>query len=363
MLFLVPARKWFRRRIIQMNKFLLLTDYRNQFWLKTDYKEQSLDLELLKKEITDLGFIVEVKQFSEIDFKENNYNGQFVFYQSSQDPDLFYKSFIEDVLLGLKLQGAILLPDYQYLRAHHNKVFMEILRETCGTQSMKQLKSWYFGTYEEFVNNICFNPVQDYVFKLSTGDQSKNVVLLDNRQKFQNVPKKHSRSFNLYYWLIDKIKPYWKSKYPGYRRKSHHRKKFIIQEFIPGLTGDYKVLVFTDKKIYVLRRETRPSDFRASGSGRFTYSKAVPALLLDFSMEVFNSFSVPFISLDIAVSDNNFYLMEFQFVHFGTYTAEKAPFHFKRIDGKWEVIDQNVIIEAEFAQALHWFIQFRITKK
>ena len=233
-----------------MSNFLLLVDYRNQFWLKTDYKEQSVDVNLLATEIRSLGYAVSIRSFKQIDFSEDNYNGYYVFYQSSQYPDLFYKSYVEDILLGLKLQGAVLLPDIQYFRAHHNKVFMEILRSVGGNDYMKLLKSWHFGTYEDFKRNKILDEQKKYVFKLSTGDQSKNVVLLDSRRKFYAVPKKQSRSFNWYYWFIDLIKPYWKSRYPGYRKKSHHRRKFIIQEFIPGLLGDYKVLVFPDKKIF-----------------------------------------------------------------------------------------------------------------
>lgn len=339
-----------------MRNFLLLTDYREQFWLKTDYKEQSVDVNLLASEIKNLGYAVSVKSFNQIDFSKDNYKGFYVFYQSSQDPDLFYKSYIEDILLGLKLQGAILLPDIQYFRAHHNKVFMEILRSVSGNDSMKLLKSWHFGTYEEFKSKVDFDEGKKYVFKLSTGDQSKNVVLLDNERKFYSVPKSQSRSFNWYYWLIDQIKPYWKSRYPVYRKKSHNRKKFIIQEFIPGLTGDYKILVFTGKKVFVLARETRPDDFRASGSGRFSFNKDIPSQLLDYSMDIYNAFSVPFISLDVAVSENKLYLLEFQFVSFGTYTAEKSPFHFEKVNGIWTTVDNQVVIEREYAEALDGFI-------
>ena len=42
----------------------------------------------------------------------------------------------------------------------------------------------------------------------------------------------------------------------------------IIQTFIPGLQGDYKVLFFGDK-YYMMYRKNREHDFRASGSGNF----------------------------------------------------------------------------------------------
>lgn len=43
---------------------------------------------------------------------------------SSEDNGYHYKDYIEDIILGLYLQGAILLPEYKYLRANNNKVYM-----------------------------------------------------------------------------------------------------------------------------------------------------------------------------------------------------------------------------------------------
>jgi glutathione synthase/RimK-type ligase-like ATP-grasp enzyme len=340
----------------KMKKILLLKDYRNQFWLKSDYKEQTVDLKLLEKEFQSLGYDVFLKHYADINFKKDNYRGYGVFYQSSEDPDLLYKSYIEDILLGLKLQGAVLIPDFMYFRANHNKVFMEILRELYGTEPMKALKSWYFGTYEEYRNDKRIDFDKTHVFKRASGSQSKNVKLMQSRKSHISIPKAQSRSFNWYYWLVDQIKPFWKSKYPNYRRKSHHRNKFLIQDFIPDLTGDYKVLVFNDK-VFALSRKTRPNDFRASGSGRFTFSEDVPQQILDFSIETFHRFEVPFISLDLAIKDGVVYLIEFQFVHIGTYAAEKAPLYFIKNENKWEVIPETIVIEHEYAVSIDAFIR------
>jgi hypothetical protein len=338
-----------------MKNILLLVDYRDQFWLKTEYKEQSVDVNLLATEFERLGYAVSIKSFNQIDFLKENFKGFYVFYQSSEDPGLVYKSYIADILLGLKLNGAILIPDFEYFTADHNKVFMEILRMTKGNQQMNQLWSKIFGTYEEFKNDKRLVPGHKYVFKLSSGTQSKAVKLLDSKRNFYSIPRIQSLSFNFYYWLVDQIKPFLGKSYPGYKRKSHHRKKFIIQEYISGLTGDYKVLVF-DNKVFVLYREIRPNDFRASGSGKFSYLRNIPHGLLDFSIVTYKCFDVPFISLDVAIKDEKFYLLEFQFVHIGTYTAEKSPFHFQKIDGAWKIIDTTIIIETEYAEAIHSFI-------
>ena len=80
---------------------------------------------------------------------------------------------------------------------------------------------------------------------------------------------------------------------PGFRSRSMHRAKFVAQELLPGLKGDYKVLVYGEK-FYVLHRESRKKGFGASGSGRFRFHDVLPAGLLDYAESVFLGFRVPF---------------------------------------------------------------------
>ena len=86
--------------------------------------------------------------FSDIDFSRK-YNDYFIIYQSSEDQGLFYKSYIEDVCLFLEISGEVLIPGYQYLRAHHNKAFREMVRFTFKDERLKTIKSKVFGTYED----------------------------------------------------------------------------------------------------------------------------------------------------------------------------------------------------------------------
>jgi hypothetical protein len=113
-----------------MNKEkLLLVDYRDQFYFSTRHRGASVDIEKLRDYFFDRGFSLVKKYFYEVDFRRDDYKDSWVLYQSSEDPNLSYKDYVEDVLLGLKAQGANLIPDFKYFRAHHNKVFMEMLRE------------------------------------------------------------------------------------------------------------------------------------------------------------------------------------------------------------------------------------------
>ncbi len=335
---------------------LILIDYRNQFWLKANYKEANFDISLLKSEFVKLGWNVEVMNFNQIDFKNKNYQGTYIIYQSSEDPNHFYKSYIEDCLLGLKLKGAILIPEFQYFRAHDNKVFMEILRDVNDSIVLKNPTSEYFGCYQDYKKAMINKNLKAKVFKLSAGAQSKNVFLLKAKNDFIRIPKKLSRSFSFYYWFVDQIKPYLKKQYPCYRKKSHHRRKFIIQNFVSNLDGDYKILVY-GSDYYVLSRKVRPKDFRASGSGLFKYTKEIPDGILNYARKCFNAFDVPFMGLDIAEKDGKFYLIEFQFVHFGNYTLEKSPFHFFYTEEGWKIQESEVILEKEFANTINEFVQ------
>ena len=338
-------------------QLLILVDYRNQFWLSARHKEANFDIKLLKSSFEEFGLSVDIKHFFDITFRETDYNNTFVIYQSSEDRNLYYKSFIEDILLGLKLKGAVLIPKFEYFRAHHNKVFMEILRDISECNDIKKINSRYYGAYEEYLKDLSRYERGAYVLKLSDGAQSRNVRLLNNSNEKLYVPRKLTLTFNFYDYMVNKIKPLLKRKYPNYRRRSDHRKKFIVQNFIKGLSGDYKILVFGEK-YYVLSREVRKDDFRASGSGIFRFPKVAPEGLLNFAKILYNYFDSPFIALDIAQHEQSFYLLEFQFVSFGTYTLEKSKWYFREAQrGGWERFDETCVVEKEFAISVYDFIK------
>jgi len=83
-------------------------------------------------------------------------------------------------LLGLHIQGAKLIPDFKYFRAHHNKVFMEILRDILNIAEIKNIKSRGFGTYEEYRRSNLYNSNIAYVIKPGSGTRSRDVKLINN---------------------------------------------------------------------------------------------------------------------------------------------------------------------------------------
>lgn len=334
-----------------MKKILILVDYNDYFYSSAVRKIFTMDVEKVKSFLEEDGYTVEVRNFCDINFRKDDFEGVYVLYTSQEDPDLKYKSFIEDIILGLKEKGAILIPDFKYFRAHHNKVFMEILRDISTEESIKNISSQCFGTKEEFdkvKNNISWPKV----LKSSEGSTSLGVSLVNEKNVDQKV-KKTAFSFTFLPHIKDFIKKLIKRpRYP----LSFYRNKFLVQNYVEGLSGDFKVLIYGDK-YYILRRENRENDFRASGSGKFSWPESVSESLLNYAQKIYCSFNVPFISLDIGVKNKEYFLIEFQFVMFGTYTLEASDFFYTKHKDEWKKWNEISDLENVFAYSLKKHIE------
>jgi len=329
------------KNIIKVSgNILILIDDRNQFYSSSKEYGSSMNTSLIYEELGDLGYEVVIN---------DSYKNYFVLYQSTEDPDLRYKDYIEDVILGLKISGAYLIPSFEYFRAHHNKVFMEIYRLRANYD--KSIMSWHFGTFEELTKSKC-NFTYPVVVKPSAGSKGKDISLAQNKKELLAVAFKISRSFT-FVNTLRAIKAFLHFKH--YKTISNNRKKFIVQEFVNGLSGDYKVLIYGDR-YYVVRRENRPGDFRASGSGLFTFLDVVLNDLLNYAESIFRKSDTPFMGIDVGIRDGCFFLLEFQFMVMGSGALERSSAYFRKIDNEWQVVHEKSILEKVFAESVHLYI-------
>ncbi len=339
-----------------MDSVTLLTDYKGHFGSKhaaVPYRS-GFDRELLVRSFAQHGWRADFLGFCDVDFRAGDWAGRPVLYTSAQDHALHYKAFVEDIVLGLEAAGAWVIPPFRLLRAHHNKVFMEILRDLRKPGGASDLAARSFGTLEELRQHLAQISLPA-VIKPAAGDMGRSVILCRDRAELLRGAAKVSSSRHLRSDLWDLGR---RIRRKGYRRESLHRRRFVVQSFLAGLADDWKVLVY-GRKYYVLRRRVRTGDFRASGSGNFEFVRDVPAQLLDFASEVFASFDVPQISLDIAVAEDRLHLFEFQAVYFGTTTIDEAPFHFERSPTAWQPIDGASRVEEEFALSVAEYLRER----
>ena len=152
-----------------------------------------MDKQLLLKYFNENMFDVEFMQYSNINLRNINFKDKFVLYTSSEDRDYYYKSFVEDICLAIELQGGILIPDYKYLYAHSNKVFMEMLRDISDLSVIKNIKTRSFGCLEELYNSNINLPDKNVV-KLSGGAKSNYVYLARNKKQLSSIVKKISKT-------------------------------------------------------------------------------------------------------------------------------------------------------------------------
>lgn len=333
-----------------INKIVLLTDYKGFFGSKQKTKiyRGGMDLEKIIDLFSKNNYHSDVISFKDFDSSIVDRDNTLILYTSNEDIDNSYKSYIEDIVFHFERQGLFVLPSYNYLKAHNNKVAMELLRIRSDFAPIQTIESKVFGTIEELVNCAhSFNyPV---VIKSASGAMSRGVRMAENPHELIRAGKVISKSYNFRHDIKELLR---KLKYrENYIKESFFRKKFIVQNMIHGLTNDWKVLVY-GIRCFALFRGVRKGDFRASGSGDFQFRKELPDGILDFAYSIKKFFKVANISLDIGFDGNKFHLLEFQFIHFGTTTLEKSSFYFEKIENEWILIEEKSDLENVYVESI-----------
>ncbi|QHM74990.1 hypothetical protein C7M52_00934 [Mixta theicola] len=269
---------------------------------------------------------------------------------SHQNPGI--KKYLNDiVVLKFLDKQSNVLPSIKNFVAHENKGAQAIISAGWADSFVQQ--AYY---YDEVTTQF------PKVAKKPSGSGSVGVSLVKDKDALRSSLKK---MFLLDYNLDDLIfmvKELIKHTLLRKKLSAEHTlyfKKYnpyILQDYIPNLTGDFKVLVF-GKKVYVLTREVRKNDFRASGSGLFSF-KEPSTELLNFALSVKNKLKTPMVSLDI-VSDNGIYkCIEYQCTHFGPYAQFEAKYYYEYTQGaQWIKKDNDVTIEYLFAEAVDDYLK------
>ncbi len=350
-----------------MKKLLILTDEQSEFLVsKADFKNYtSMDVGKIKNYFIDRDYEVTVCRFSELDLN-NNYRGVCILYQSSEAPGAFYKRYIENLIYYLEKQGAIALPKYEFLRAHHDKTSMEFLRAGFTDKSLKSLQSWCYGSWVDAKNYNFHFPV---VIKATSGSGGAAVFLAKNKTEYNKFIKRAGKVIiarnlgNLFINYLKKttkkIIKYFdpsKRKYYWSYNTTPESTPIVVQTFVEGLRGDYKVLIF-GRKFYMLYRKNRDNDFRASGSGRlYEVPEKEHVGLLNFAKKITEEIDFPIIGMDIGHDGNKYHLIEFQMIDLGPSTLQISKFWYEFNEGKWFRYDGKSELEEEFSRAISNYI-------
>lgn len=335
-----------------------LIDYKGHFGFRHDslaYRS-GMDIELLSRFFKDKGFNLEILNFYKIDLRDSDIKNKIFIYTSQEDPEYYYKSYIEDVIYALEMTGALVIPSYKFLKANNNKVFMEFLRDIIGNQLIQNIRSNHFGTLEELKKSD-FNFDKKVVIKKAAGATGKGVYSGSSKSEIIINAKKISSIPFSYDDIKDFIRPYI---HKGYIRNSRYRRKFIIQNFIRDLKNDWKILIFGDK-FFIEYRGVRDNDFRASGSHKFLLNDDIPVKIpegiFNFAENVKDALETPHLSLDIGFINNEFFLFEFQSLHFSSYAQLMSTSYYEKKDNVFIRIDSTFPLEYLYVDSLISFIE------
>ena len=345
-------------------KIILLTGD-NNFFGQTRKPWVTMDVAKLQQGIRDLGFDVEQYGFHQILNQGKPVTDSIIFYTFSQKKNR--REYIKDVIRYLDNGGNVVIPSYDLLLCHENKGFQEIFKKKIQLDS---LQSFYLANEQELPDYAIDFPV---VLKTVDTSNGKGVFLANSRDELIRLVRRLERQ-NFFTRLDLVRRKYFRRKkhykdYPEYSNRTDYyqykdyvwqEKCFILQEFVPDLTYDYRVLIFFDR-YYVMKRYTKKDDFRASGTKIQEYDIEVDPGLLNYSREVYAKFDTPFLSLDIGVHKNNYCLFEFQALHFGMNVLVRSVGFHKFENNNWQFHrhQTSVEIETEMANALVKYVNSR----
>jgi hypothetical protein len=348
-----------------MKEILLLTDYNDEFLIALNEMDEyvSMNLNEINKAFELRGYSLRKIRFSELEHEIIDLNGKYVLYQTSEQVGQFYKKYIEDIVYYLELSGAILLPAYKYLKAHHNKGFMELIRSNFSKSDLNTVNSKYFGTATEA---LTYEPKFPVVIKQISGSGSDGVYCARNNKEYSMYLKQGSSiiiSRNYAVFVETIVKNFAKKTLNFINLKKYTlfpikvERPVVVQEFIENLSGDYKVLYFGGK-FYTLYRMNRDNDFRASGGGKLeeiAIEDNYP--LLEYAKKIVDEIEFPIIGMDIGFDGTKFHLIEFQMIHIGPYTLERSNHYFIWNNSKWECIMGKSDLVEEFTRSICEYIE------
>lgn len=205
--------------------------------------------------------------------------------------------FARNILLALKESGCRVFPDASDSNHFDDKVAQAYLLKGLGLSTPKNYPLHSKAAVDQWVDEIGTFPV---VAKLRAGSGASNVKLLNNTAELRAYTKqmlgrglksKPSLGFKLKSNIAstrsktELIKRLKRAPEFFFSRRmatalAREQGYVYLQEFIPGVDHDLKVVVVGDQLSFVAR-SVRTGDFRASGGGSLFYDRALvnPAMI------------------------------------------------------------------------------------
>jgi len=306
---------------------------------------KTLSPEKISKDLISKGYDIKYTSIENIisfDLKSDD----IVVYTSSDDESI--RAYVKDIIYLISKQCTV-IPSLDALMAHENKGFQQIFREKNG---FGDLKGSYFFHLDDAPEAFPF------VYKTAMGAGSSGVELIEEKRDIKKIKGMFRTPLKRAIIMLARALKLNPEEFNRYKYRYKKKRLSVSQQYLPGLVGDYKILIF-GKKIFILERKVSKGTFKASGSGLFSFpsKKDISKDLLNYAKSIHEKLDVPYSSLDIAKSDAGFHLIEYQATNFGPYTLVESPGHFIFENDEWVYISGSSDLEDCFSEAILEYIE------
>lgn len=247
--------------------------------------------------------------------------------------------FAKQLLYSLQAAGKKVFPDFNTAWHFDDKVGQKYLLESIGAPLVP---SYVFYTKKDALNWIDKTTFPK-VFKLRGGAGATNVKLVKTKSEARKLAKRAFgrgfSQFNRWNNLSERIRRFKEGKdniigilkgigrlfLPTEFAKMYIREKGYVyfQEFIPNNNCDTRIVVVGGKAA-AERRMVRENDFRASGSGKFSYDN-INIEAIKIALDVAKSLKLQSVAFDFVEDKNNNPLIIEMSYGFGTSGIDNAP--------------------------------------
>ncbi len=245
---------------------------------------------------------------------------------------LDYKAllFAKGLIHALDRDDFVVYPNVDTGWHYDDKVGQKYLLEAIKAPLVKSYAFYDKARAREWIENTTFPKV----FKLRSGAGSFNVVLIQSKKEALRYIKRafgrgffpHSKSAVLRerVWHFKKdrnFKNFFKISYGIYRyifpNKTYknlpiERNYLYAQDFIDGCDHDIRVFIIGDRAL-TKKRFTRDGDFRASGSGRWSWYD-IPKECIEMAFEVSDKLRTQSLAFDFVKDIDGYKIVEISYV-------------------------------------------------
>jgi glutathione synthase/RimK-type ligase-like ATP-grasp enzyme len=228
--------------------------------------------------------------------------------------------FKEKVYVLERFLGKLVVPSFDTIWGFESKVAQSYFFAGRGIPTPRTFVSFDYAD----AANALSQAEMPLVFKKSHGGQSRNVQLVESRDKAERLI-----STRLFQQRWDLAKKQWRSSplraLPTLFQRWFWAKAAQVvtgeerygvvywQDFIKGNSTDVRILAIGDRFAMGYWRRNRPGDFRASGSELLDLDRAIPEELVRYCLGLNKRFGFDSMAYDILFDRDRFLLTEMSF--------------------------------------------------